>query len=329
MIQGIARTFPLDWSVRREHRIPDARSPGLGPYYIGWDPGHGPYGEGWESMPRDADGALMSLPGDLSSPTVVAQYGLEQHARWMLHGDPASFEAFIAQARWLRTQQLTLRGIHGCYPFPQPWPAYGAPLGFLSAMTQGEAISLLLRAYEIGREQSFLEAAVSAAEPFRHEVGRGGVTWRADGDVYLEEAAVDPPGHILNGWIYALWGIRELRGYHAEPWLAELHDASLDTLRRRLELFDSGHWSYYNLLATRTGFRKLATLKYHAFHIAQLRVLAAMTGDSYFGEVAERWRGYVDSAASRVSVYVNALAGLPIRFLSRADTVPHGARSVV
>ncbi|MDE2571531.1 MAG: hypothetical protein KGM44_03295 [bacterium] len=328
LLQGLARTFPLDWSVQRDHRL---RTPGatlLGPYYIGWDSGNGAYGEGWDAAPRDANGVMLSPGGTIYDPTHIAQFGLEQHSRWVLRSDAEARRAFLAQARWLRDQQAVRGGIAGCYPFPFAWPAYGAPLGFLSAMTQGEAISLLLRAYETTGENGFLDAAARAAEPFRHEIRAGGVTWRSGDDVIFEEAAADPPAHILNGWIFALWGLHELHTYSAERDLVAIYEQSVRTLQRRLILYDSGSWSYYNLLATRRGFRKLATLKYHAFHIAQLRVMASLVGEACFNVTADRWSAYAESPMSRLHVYLNAAAGLIVRAV-REDTVPRGARSVV
>ena len=144
------------------------------------------------------------------------------------------------------------------------------------------------------------------------------------GDAFLEEAAVLPASHILNGHIFALWGLLELGSVCDEPWIGELARAATDTLRRRLPFYDAGYWSYYSLLGARSGFRSVALLKYHAFHIAQLRVTAALTGDSYFSDVAERWQGYTGSLWCRARVLANTAAGLIPAVLKR-DRAGHGA----
>jgi heparosan-N-sulfate-glucuronate 5-epimerase len=324
-----ARAFPVDWSPRRRYRLCNPHAQELGPYYIRWSGGRDALGEEWEGAPFDNNGVLLSLPQRLYHATRIAQYALEQHARWGETGDPRPKQRFLAQAAWLRDHQVFRNGMRGCYPHPFAWPAYGAEAGFLSAMTQGEAISVLLRAHEVAGDVGYVQAAAAAAEPFRREIAQGGVVWREGDDVYLEEAAGVLPSRILNGWIYALWGLFELTRYCRPTWIGELYDQSLATLQRRLPLYDSGHWSYYNLLATRSGFRKLATLKYHAFHVAQLRVLASMTGRAAFGTTAVRWESYTKSAESRLRVWANAFASLPRVFWSRADTIPGGARAIV
>jgi hypothetical protein len=272
---------------------------------------------------------LLSRPQRVYHATRIAQYALEQHARFCETSDPEAARAFVAQARWLRDNQVSRNGIPGCYPFAFGWPAYGAKPGFLSAMTQGEAISVLLRAYQLFDDSRYLQAAKLAATPFRRDVVDGGVAWRAREDVFLEEAACAPPSHILNGWIYALWGLSDLARCWDGAWVADVYGRSLQTLGRRLPLYDCGHWSYYNLLASRTGFRKFATLKYHAFHVAQLRVLASMSGEPAYEATAARWESYANSFANRARVWGNAAASLPAYLLTHADTVPGGARSIV
>lgn len=308
MIEALHRAsiaFPLNWSHRREYRPYESQHGQLGPYYIEWDPGRGKFGEGWSDSRFDAHGVLLTGRQRMYHPIRIAQYGLQQHSLWFKNGDLRSRAAFLAQSRWLLENQQRRRCIEGCYPFPFAWERYGAPLGFLSAMAQGEAVSLLLRAAEATASETYVSAAIRAAEPFRHPIRDGGVTYTSrQGDVIFEEAASELASHILNGWIFASWGLFELRRY--ARWAGDLFDESAATLARHLPLYDSGVWSYYCLLVNSSGFRRLATIKYHAFHIAQLHVMSSMTGDPQFGRTAERWLSYVGSIRSRAAVWANA-----------------------
>ena len=58
------------------------------------------------------------------------------------------------------------------------------------------------------------------------------------------------------------------------------------TLRRWLPRFDTRLVELYSLLVSATDQPHLATLKYHQFHIAQLRVLARMFDEPFFDETA-------------------------------------------
>jgi hypothetical protein len=327
-VNRAVRAFPSDWSTRREHRLHDPGTGDLGTYYVRWSGQYDAFGEAWDEASFDEAGVLLSAREQLHHPTRIAQYALEQHARWKERGGGSRLQGFMSQVRWLRDNQATRNGVRGCYPLPFAWPGYGATAGFLSGATQGKAISALLRAHETLGGCGYLEAAIRAAAPFARDVANCGVVWRQGEDAYLEEAACVPPSHILNGWVHGLWGLFDLTRFCTDAWIAALYEQSLATLRRRLVLYDAGRWSYYSLLASPDGFRRLATLKYHAFHIAQLRVLASMTRDAGFKAMADRWELGAKSLPIQARVWMNAIASLPRLLVSHTDGIPGGARSV-
>ncbi len=327
-LRQLALAFPLDWSSGRRFTLPDPR--GLGPYYISWDAGTGTYGEDWEVAPRDERGILLSgSPIKFYHPIRIAQYALHMHER-LKNGDESALRPFMSHARWLRDNQVNRFGMPGCYAFPFAWKKYGAEPGWISGMAQGEAISVLLRAEEVAPGFGYGDAAVNAAEPFRRPVTHGGVVWRGSGGAtFFEEVAVEPAAHILNGSLFATFGLFDLLRCGGPSWVRGLFDDAVATLLRQIALFDSGYWSYYSLLASRSGRRHVATLKYHAFHIAQLRVLTGMTGEGYFAAVAADWLRYQSSFESRVWTIVHELLGLVPRFITHDDTVAKGAHAIL
>jgi len=297
---ALRRTFPVTgWDHERRYALPDALAATPGPYYVEWFAGGGPWGEGWDAAPFDTRGVILTPRGDAYHPVRIAQYGLAQHAAWARTGAQAAFDGFLAQAAWLRDNIEPAGPQRGGIRYPFDVPAYGATAGWLSAMAQGEAISLLLRAGAVAADGGFLAAARAAASPFRRSVASGGIRRLLRGASFYEEYATDVPSFVLNGFIYSLWGLWELRRFDAAADVAPLVDAGVATLRTHLPLYDTGYWSRYDLVPPVAGPGKLASLGYHALHVAQLRVTAAMTGDQFFGEVAERWRGYQRSAACR------------------------------
>lgn len=328
-LRQIALAFPLDWTPERPFRLPDDR-PELGTYYISWDPSTATLGEDWSISPRDAQGVIVSsIAAPVYHPIRIAQYGLHLHERWSASGDGDLRAQFLAQARWLRDHQVERMGIGGAYPFSFAWEKYGADPGWISGMAQGEAISLLLRADEVAPGEGFGAAALRAAQPFNHTIGEGGVTWRRNGDVFFEEVAVEPSVHILNGSLFATFGLYDLMRCGGPSWVRTLFEEAVATLQRRLVLYDSGFWSYYSMLATPMGLRHPATLKYHAFHIAQLRVLCAMTGDGYFARVAGDWSSYRSYLHCRAWLVGQELLGLFPRFITKGDTIAGGAHAIL
>jgi hypothetical protein len=322
-LRRLALGFPLDWSHRRRHSFSGREMAGIGPYYVEWDPGKGVFGEEWDGAPRDAGGVLLT--GPYYHPIRIAQFALHRHATWLRTGEKTARGDFMAQAAWLRDHQQK-HGVPGLYRFGFAWDKYGAEPGWWSAMAQGEAISVLLRADDVAPGNGFADAALEAATPFRYEIERGGVVWRREGDVFFEEIANEHAPHVLNGCIFALWGIWELRERSGTSWLDPLIEECTGTLLRWLPQFDTGWWTLYSLLRSAAGRPQVATLKYHEFHIAQMRVLAQMFENRAFAEAAGRWSAYVDTPRCRTRLLTATMGSLPERVLKR-DTVRGGAHT--
>lgn len=324
-LRRVALGFPLAWSHRRSYSLSSLEHPGQGPYFIAWDPGHGVYGEDWNDAPRDAAGTLLSGASQSYHPIRIAQFALHRFGVWHDTADACARDDVLQQALWLRDRQQNGERV-GLYRFDFPWSKYGAGAGWSSAMAQGEAISALLRAHQLEPQAGYSDAALRAAQPFRFEIARGGVVWRDGADVFFEEIANECAPHVLNGCIFALWGVWELWKASGDAWLGRLVEESIETLRRWLPRFDTGWWTLYSLLRSAADRPHLATLKYHEFHIAQARVLAKMFDQPAFEAAAERWNAYVDRRECRARLIGATLKSLPERFLGR-DTVLGGAHT--
>jgi hypothetical protein len=324
-LRRLALGFPVSWSHRRLYSTRALSRAGEDAYFIEWDPGNGVYGEDWVNAPFDGQGVLLSKPSQSYHPIRISQFALHRFGVWQSTGDESARSDFLAQAAWLRDRQQTGE-TPGLYRFEFPWTKYGAGPGWCSAMAQGEAISVLLRADRLEPSRGYGDAAVRAALPFRTDIGRGGVVWRDGRDVFLEEIANEHAPHVLNGCIFALWGIWELWKRTGDSWLERLAAECADTLRRWLPLYDTGWWTLYSLLRSGWDRPHVATLKYHQFHIAQMFVLSEMFGDPSFEKAARKWNSYVERPACRAQVIGAALSSLPERFSGR-DTVLGGAHT--
>ena len=274
---NLARRFPVDWKMVRRFRVPAGK---LGePFPIVFDPGGGIFGERWNAF--DENGVLYK---GLYNPVSIAQYGLHCHAS-VCDGDESARDAFLIQARYLRDAQRA----DGTYGYTFPLPDYGLGPGWISGLAQGEAASLLFRAYAATSDRSFLDAALSALRSYEIDISNGGISYLRGNDVFFEEVPACPthilPGHIISA--FALWEA-ERYGF-ASARLRELHEAAVATLLRWLPLYDAGGWSYYQL-GLRNGKRYYAAITYHQMHINLLRIYAVMTGREEFAGMSERWR---------------------------------------
>ena len=191
----------------------------------------------------------------------------------------------------------------GVWPTPYPMKRFGLVAGFPSAMSQGLAISCLVRAFRMTEDRRFLNSAVDALQPFRTEIRDGGVASYDEGRTWFEEYPAYPFKHVLNGFIYALWGLHDLMRFADHVEARKLYDSGVQTLILWLPRFDLGYWSRYHIPDHP---RNPATIHYHRLHIDQLDIMHCLTGANVFREYHDRWNGYLQSR-------FNAMRTLPAK----------------
>ena len=157
-------------------------------------------------------------------------------------------------------------------------------------------MSVFIRAFLLTENSRWQRLAHEALRPLLPEADSELVFETDEGPV-LEEVASDPPSHILNGWIYALWGLWEAKVVLEHDGAEAMLDSSLQCLRSTLHLYDVGWWSRYSLYPHKLP--DLAKPFYHALHVDQLDVLHRLFGGADFADAAARWRGY-DRPVGRV-----------------------------
>jgi heparosan-N-sulfate-glucuronate 5-epimerase len=249
--------------------------------------------------PFDKDGIpLLDYRGVLGpqyNPIAISQYGLGNFNLFKKDGDAARRQKFFLVADWLvdhlepNAHGLAMWMHHFNWEYRDtliaPW---------YSALAQGQGLSVLVRAYCETREEKYKSAANAAYAGFQQDVAEGGVTFTdAAGDLWFEEYVVDPPTHILNGFMWASWGIYDYGLATGNPAVRELFARAVRTLKKNLHSYDTGYWSLYEHSGTRLPM--LASRFYHTLHITQLKVMAVLTGEQIFREFADKWTAYAQN----------------------------------
>jgi hypothetical protein len=230
-------------------------------------------------------------------PISIAQLGL---SAWQLSKQDAGWLRVVDDvARWLVSQHDDGGFIR--YGFAQPHTFRLEP-GWASAMAQGEAASLLVRAAHALDDDRLLDHARIVAGPLVDSDSEL-VRLTPDGPV-LQEYPAEPPPHVLNGWIFALWGLYDVVHSGARWVEAETaFDAGVTALSARLHLYSTGlQWSRYDLSPRRI--QNVATPFYHRLHVEQLRALADLVGPrGELLETADRWeRGLRNPAVRTLAI---------------------------
>ena len=256
-------------------------------------------------------------------PTVVNQNALGHHDLWLKSGIPRHQHAFMAASDWLLEAQDVMGGWR-CFNKNDPYQTGGLPIGLphgwneaaspYSGMSQGQAISVLVRAHRLTGDQKYSEAASRAFDLLTLAVSRGGVCEEVGGFLSIEEVPARPRNTILNGWIFAMLGAWDF-------WL-DSHDSralffferNLESLLRRLESFDLGWWSLYDERG------HISKPFYHKLHVAQLLALSMLTPRRELEDVIHKWRAELASlnsvqplGAYALQWQVRLLSGKPFR----------------
>lgn len=228
-------------------------------------------------------------------PTTLLQKALGHWDRWLesRQADTDERTAFLKLAEW----SLESQDANGGWPV---WPVLGLSYASpYSAMTQGEAVSVLVRAASLSQDEKYAEAARRAMELMLTPVEQGGVCRPTAEGLVLEEVPLIPHNTVLNGWIFALYGLYDYlllaKAWQeaSEPAEWALRD-SLRALAANLPLFDADFWSYYDTSGN------LASPFYHQLHIAQLRALE-MTFPEHAEAIGGCGRLFEQQANSRLN----------------------------
>src|SRR5208337_481767 len=234
----------------------------------------------------------------------IAQWGLANYNYFRETGDETRWQKTLKAANWLianleqNSHRLWVWNHHFDWDYRDPLRA-----PWYSGLAQGQGVSLLLRAHAHAGDEKYRQAADKAFVSLTRPIAEGGVLFEDEKrNLWIEEYLVDPPTHILNGFIWALWGVFDFWLAHADAAAKQIFDRGVETLIHNLERYDTGYWSLYEQSGTRL--KMLASPFYHRLHIVQLRVLSELTADVHFEHVAERWEGYARRRSNRTRALV-------------------------
>ncbi len=252
------------------------------------------------------------------NPVTIALYALANYNAHLDTGASQFLEDFNRHAQWL-LRTFATKGDWGAwyYDYDYVSPAGRCRKPWASSMAQGAGISALIRFHSVTDKVQALEVARQALGAYRVPITEGGVL-RVDpeGLTWFEEYACPGSATVLNGFIIALLGARELASYASEDEGRELFETGLRTLETRLGDFELKlpfmRWTRYdNRDIVHAG------RKYHGLHVRQLEVLADLVegreGD-FLREYLARWSDWEET-------FGNSLLFHPYELLCRGWTM--------
>lgn len=248
-----------------------------------------------------ADGIpLVLYPriGYRKNPVTADQYGLWAYGAYLRDHDAAARGIVLHIANWLLMSQRRHRWfydfdfvLHGL-PLAKPWS---------SAMAQGQAMSLLERAYRLTGKKEYRSAALRALPPLQARVVEGGLSrcfFANCSRRFLEEYPTTPPSYVLNGFMYTLIGLYDLASIAPNSKALSMYAAGRRTLEAALPKYDIHGLASYDLThLTMAGHEPaIASADYQAIHVYLLRALDSLKPNRRFRYYAARWEANMNAA---------------------------------
>jgi hypothetical protein len=238
-------------------------------------------------------------------PVYICQYALGAFEHYLKTGDKKARAIFLQCASWLKDNLRQHKGFF-YWEYNYEMKEYSGALDkipWFSAMAQGEGVSVLVRAFLETKQKDYLLAAEKAIEPIFHDLRDGGVSVIKNDDYFFpQEFPTNPPCYVLNGAIFAYFGVYDYYRITHKPREKKFCDLFTKTLMSIINEYDTGYWSL-----TVLNPKSLATkYVYHPLHIALLKILHLITGEKKFLEYSKRFEQYQKSWVCRTKyVFAN------------------------
>jgi len=289
------------WSPRKHYSISDdLKSKILGEYYFLFEEARVAAGKDQKLIGNfDENGIpLNNTYIDVAEakqvyfPISIGQMGLAVFHSWLKSGDEKDKERFSKFPEWFADNAEISQNLGARWMTDVPLPQYHNHGPWQSAFSQGRAINILLRGYQLTGNIEWAELAEKALIPFTKPVSEGGVTSFTKWGAFYEEYTAEVPSLVLNGMVFALCGIYDfVRVFPKNEMGKKVFKDGIDTLKNVLAEFDLGYWSRYNICKV-DWYPQIdpATINYQRLHIVQLDLLYRITGETIFREYMHKFQ---------------------------------------
>lgn len=226
------------------------------------------------------------------NPLIKIHRALTLYNDYAKNKSKASRTLFLEYADGI-VEKLVIKANFGVWPYYCVFSRakmYGCKVPWVSALSQGQGISALVRAYDLAKDDKYLTAAEYALRTFITKIEDGGVLSidDDDNDYWYEEYACPyaKPSGVLNGFIFALLGIHDFYLLTKDDLSRQLFERGISTLNHHLQDFGTNcpfKLTYYDRQ------KHITTFGYHRIHIKQMEILHQITRKDIFRKYQLKW----------------------------------------
>lgn len=220
------------------------------------------------------------------NPAYIGWWALLNLKRYLASDERRFLDNFRLQVGWFLKNRKEGRREGSVWTYDFDWyegkTFLRAP--WISAMSQGLAISCLVRAYRLNGDKSLLEVARQASRVFELTIEDGGVRTVENGVVFYEEYPAFPVIRILDGFVFGLLGLYDLYEETKDTHIKHLFDQGLEGVKSHLS-----NWDYRNIWSWYGNHGFLSLPEYNKLNAVFMGVLYRLTDDPSFETF---WKGW-------------------------------------
>jgi len=240
----------------------------------------------------------LNYEGDIGvqyNPIAIAQWSLGNYNLWKQNQSQECYAKFIKGSDWLHNNlKLNNKNVY-VWEHHFDWDYKETLINpWYSGLAQGQGLSALCRAYKITGDDKYMDSIKKVYQSFLIDVKNGGVTFTDEkNNIWIEEYIMQKnPTHILNGFIWGLWGIYDYWLLTKNNDVKKLFEKYVTTIEQNINEYDIKYWSLYEL--SKLPIKMRASIFYHKLHIVQLNILFKMTHINLFENISNNWNKYLN-----------------------------------
>lgn len=229
------------------------------------------------------------------NPVLIIQLGLISLDLLLTNKNNEYESQLLNCLKWLDDNKI-LKDDACFFVVNEPNQQYALPGKWISGMYQGQAMSLYLRAFQYFNNIKYLFDAERLYNSFKYGINEGGFMRRDKHNcIWFEEYPTKQPSFVLNGFIYAMFGILDLYRVTKRDDVKELWDECVHTLEVNLHKYDVWYWSVYDQLK-----KQLVSYYYQKnVHIPLMKIMYALTDKPIFDKYAKKWERNLNNPVHR------------------------------
>lgn len=222
-------------------------------------------------------------------PISIGQFALAEYHEYLNTNSDESLKSFIRMSDWLVENQND----DGFWYSNTDMSKFKLSSPWVSAMAQGRSISVLVRAYAETLNSKYLDACKKALNTFDPDFKTSKIVTILDnGDYFYQEYPGDVNSFVLNGAVFALWGVFDFYNFTGDEKAFALFNKGVDGVISKLNGYDLGYWSCYDLyhVSNKSPIINTCTAHYHNIHIKQMEVMYQISGRNEFKSIHDHWK---------------------------------------